>query len=159
MNNILHKDRKLGDTTLVHEELEEMLDGEEKESEEEHGRNVPEIGYRTNTSDIFSFKKMLLFFEIFLHSETFSIFIEMTLQEKHEIAREIVYILLSTHVSVPTTLNNIGLPWVSFQKQVLYSIYLILLCVILHALERKWFFRWQIYSWQIHACYKSLGNV
>lgn len=110
MNNILHKDRKLGDTTLVHEELEEMLDGEEKEPEEEHGRNVPEIGYRTNTSDIFSFKKMLLFFEIFLHSETFSIFIEMTLQEKHEIAREIVYILLSTHVSVPTTLNNIGLP-------------------------------------------------
>lgn len=61
----------------------------------------------------------------------------MTLQEKLEIAHDIVHTLLSNHVSVPTTVNNIGLPQASFWKQVLYLIYLILLCVIFHALERK----------------------
>lgn len=65
----------------------------------------------------------------------------MILHEKFEIAHEIVHTLLSSHISVPSILNNIGLTQASFWKQVLYLIYLIQLCVISHALKKKLFVR------------------
>lgn len=61
----------------------------------------------------------------------------MTLQEKCEVACEIVDTLPSSPVSLLTTQINIGLLQASFWKQVLYLKFLILFCVISHALERK----------------------
>lgn len=104
-------------------------------------------------------EKFFLCWDFFILSGTFWIFFGMTLHEKFEIALDIVHTLLSNHISVPTTLNNIGLTQPSFQKQVLYLIYLILICVVGHVLKKKLFVRWQIYSWQIHTCYKSPRNV
>lgn len=104
-------------------------------------------------------RKMLSLLRFFYSASNLLIFIGMGLHEKLEIAYEIVHTLLPNHASVSTTLNNIGLTHVSFWKQLLYLIYLILLCVISHVFKKKLFVRWQIYSWQIHACYRNSRNV
>lgn len=42
----------------------------------------------------------------------------MILHEKLEIAHEIAHAFLSTHISFPATLNNVGLTEASFWKKV-----------------------------------------
>lgn len=103
--------------------------------------------------------KMLSYLRFFFQSGTFPGFVDMTLQEKCEVACEIVDTLPSSPVSLLTTQINIGLLQASFWKQVLYLKFLILFCVISHALERKWFVMWKIYCWQINTCYKSPGKI